>query len=201
MPGLPILEVQDVQLKAEMFRLPRIIAFNRLESRPRTTDFTRSLSAEVRDPLWMLCRQWQFGEFQGEDSGSAATAKVQVRAARLNRYAGRSLQAVGYDDTVPLETRVEREPIPFDLLERARLGRMWLKLLNPSADIKALYLGRFGFLDPQRGLDEDQLHSDRRAWQTFEAVKGRAVDGGRLIDAMRADPDEHAAWLAGAVQD
>jgi hypothetical protein len=54
---------------------PAIVTWNRLEGRPRTADFERSLRAEIRDPLWMLCRQWQFGEFQGEDAGSASIAQ------------------------------------------------------------------------------------------------------------------------------
>jgi hypothetical protein len=192
----------DPILKAKLlstrFR-PAVLTWNRLEGRPRTLDFERSLRAEVRDPLWMLSRQWQFGEFQGEDAGSATTAKVQVRTAPLNRYAGRSLEATGYNDSLPLETRVEREPFPFDLMTRARMGRHWLKLLRPIGNFKARYLERFGFLDPQPGLEQAQLRSDRQAWQTFEALKGRAVDGAQLLAAMRAEPDEHAAWLAGAV--
>jgi hypothetical protein len=192
----------DPKLKAILlssrFR-PAILTWNRLEGRPRAEDFDRSLRAEIRDPLWMLCRQWQFGEFQGEDAGSATATKVQVGAARLNRYAGRSMQAVGYDDALPLETKVEREPIPFDHLTRAQMGRHWLKLLRPIGDFKALYLERFGFLDPRPGLEEAKLHSDRRAWQTFEALKDRAVDGERLLRAMHAEPDQHEAWLASAV--
>ena len=186
------------KLLSTRFR-PAVLTWNRLEGRPRALDFDRSLRAEVRDPLWMLTRQWQFGEFQGEDAGSAMTAKVQSRTARLNRFAGRSLQAVGYDDSLPLETHVEREPIPFDLLARARLGRLWLKRLRLIGNFTALYRDRFGFQDPLPGLEEDQLHSVRQAWQTFEALKGRAVDGGRLLAAMRAQPDEHAVWLAGVV--
>jgi hypothetical protein len=178
---------------------PAILTWNRLEGRPRTEDFERSLRAEIRDPLWMLCRQWQFGEFQGEDAGSATTAKVQVRSARLNRFAARSRQAVGYDEMLPLETKVERETIPFDLMTRARLGRLWLKLISPPPAIRARYVERFGFLDPQSGLEQAQLQSDRQAWQTFEALRGRAVDGARLLEAMRAETDEHASWLPSAV--
>ena len=177
-----------------------ILTWNRLEGQPRAEDFERCLRAEIRDPLWMLCRQWQFGEFQAEDAGSAITAKVQVRAARLNRYAGSSLEAVGYDDTLPLETRVEREPIPFDLMTRARLGRIWLKLIEPTAEIRKSYVERFGFLDPQTSLRQAQLQSERQAWQIFEALKDRSVDGGRLLQAMQKVPDEHAAWLPGAVK-
>ena len=50
--------------------LPLFRGWNRLEGRPRVADFERSLRAEVRDPLWFLTRQWQFGEFQGEDAAS-----------------------------------------------------------------------------------------------------------------------------------
>jgi hypothetical protein len=111
--------------------------------------------------------------------------QLRQTAARLNRYVGRSLQADGYDDSLPLETKVEREPIPFDLMTRARLGRYWLKLIRPAVILKARYLERFGFVDPQPGLEQAQLRSDRQAWQTFEALKGRAVDGARLLGHAR----------------
>ena len=50
-------------------QFPTITVWNRLEGRPRSVDFGRSLRAEVRDALWMLTRQWQVGEFQGDDAG------------------------------------------------------------------------------------------------------------------------------------
>jgi hypothetical protein len=78
----------DPELKAillgDIFR-PAITTWNRLEGRPRREDFDRSLRAEIRDPLWMLCRQWQLGEFRGEDAGSAVTAKVQLATAHIDR--------------------------------------------------------------------------------------------------------------------
>ena len=49
---------------------PTITHWNRLEGRPRTEDFDRALRAEVRDALWMLSKQWQMGEFKGDDAGS-----------------------------------------------------------------------------------------------------------------------------------
>ena len=49
---------------------PTVMVWNRLEGRPRTIEFDRALRAEVRDALWMLTRQWQLGEFRGEDAGS-----------------------------------------------------------------------------------------------------------------------------------
>ena len=44
------------------------------------------LQARIHDPLWMLARQWQFGEFEGEDVGSPASAQVVVESASLSRY-------------------------------------------------------------------------------------------------------------------
>ena len=41
--------------------LPVIKGWNRLEGRPRTVNYERALRAEVRDALWFLARQWQFG--------------------------------------------------------------------------------------------------------------------------------------------
>ena len=49
---------------------PTVKLWNRLEARPRTDNFDRALKAEVRDALWMLTRQWQMGEFAGDDAGS-----------------------------------------------------------------------------------------------------------------------------------
>ena len=55
---------------------PTLTRYNRLESRPRTDNFSRALRAEVRDALWMLCKQWQMGEFAGDDAGSPVFAKL-----------------------------------------------------------------------------------------------------------------------------
>lgn len=179
-----------------------LITWNRLEGRPRQEDFERNLQAEIHDPLWMLCRQWQLGEFQGEDAGSAIKAKVQVSTAKINRYAGRSNQAVGYDDSLPLETKVEHEMIPFDLMTRAQVGRHWFKLLSDISDLadvdalKKNYLTKFGFTDFVNNTEEDnQLRSNRQAWQTFELLKGRVVDGEKLYAVIHFDVTAHMNWL------
>ena len=58
---------------------PAVTLWNRLEGRPRAETFERALRAEIRDALWMLTRQWQIGEFRGDDAGSPIVAKVRVR--------------------------------------------------------------------------------------------------------------------------
>ena len=70
-------------LLPEALRQPTIVSWNRLEPRPRSPNFERALRAEIRDALWMLTRQWQFGEFKGNDAGTATFAKVQIDAELL----------------------------------------------------------------------------------------------------------------------
>lgn len=201
-----------------------ITLWNRLEGRPRKADFDRSLRAEVRDPLWMLTRQWQFGEFKGEDAGSAVKARVQLNTSRIDRFAvkdenrdatgGEQFQpAVPYDQTLPLEIEVEREPIlsggpepnTTDLALRSQMGRHWLRLLKQAglADVKNAVLGRFGFEDisakPKEGLTPVELlelahlQSDPAAWQSMRAVKGRLPDGRKLLLAI--DDGDFDEWV------
>lgn len=108
--------------------LPVIRGWERLEGRPRIDDFERSLRAEVRDPLWFLTRQWQFGEFQGEDAASPIDVALGMRSAPVATLRIKSTEAA-YDPTVPLETRVEREAIPFDLTLHMQSSRYLSRLL------------------------------------------------------------------------
>ena len=49
---------------------PSITGFTRLETQPTAISLKTGLQAPLADPLWMLARQWQFNEFQGEDAGT-----------------------------------------------------------------------------------------------------------------------------------
>ena len=66
-------------MKPQLTFPPAVIGLNRLEGRPRTEQFDRALRAEVRDALWFLTRQWQFGEFRGEDAGSPIDVRTAIR--------------------------------------------------------------------------------------------------------------------------
>src|SRR5260221_2098336 len=91
--------------------MPSITSWTRIEPRTRDPqDMSLGLQARVHDPLWMLARQWQLGEFQAEDAGSAVVASVTAAAAPLTRYQPAGAPARGYDRT-PLEAFVERERV------------------------------------------------------------------------------------------
>ena len=114
--------------------MPSITTWTRLEPRPRAPALAPTLSARVRDPLWMLTRQWQVGEFRGEDAGSPAWAQL---AATTSRFMGWQVEG---ETTVrplpasdPIEDTVESEPFTPDLTLRVELGQVFERLLAASS--------------------------------------------------------------------
>jgi hypothetical protein len=156
---------------------PSITSWIRLEPLSRDAEMDASLQARVYDPLWMLARRWQFGEFQGEDNGSPVVSRWRAEEAKLARYhAGAiapntTLNAPRYDSaTMPLETLVEREPVrpqdgpgqPARLRLAAEAGQQFLRMLaqQPIAgDYRAAIIRQFplpALTDQQRAtMDED----------------------------------------------
>src|SRR6188768_4459867 len=88
---------------------PAITRWNRLEGRPRTHNFDRALKAEVRDALWMLTKQWQMGEFEGDDAGSPVLAKLRMATTQLTKYRADGHPAQAFPNDMPLETKVEQK--------------------------------------------------------------------------------------------
>ena len=120
--------------------LPTITQWNRLEGRPRTTNFDRALKAEIADALWMISKQWQLGEYIGDDAGSPVLAKALFETTRLTKYQAGDEPAEPIAVEVPLEVTVENRPVAFEragkrisLDIRLLMGRQWLKLVEPIA--------------------------------------------------------------------
>jgi hypothetical protein len=197
---MPIEPIENIQVVLGERALPTITLFNRLEGRPRRSDFSRSLRAEVRDALWMLCRQWQMGEFQGDDAGSPVTAKVHIATTRLRRYQADGHAVRPFDDAAPLEAVVEQRPVslgaserPLALDLRLLMGRHWLKLVAPIGDFRAAFVERYR-IPPPDPLDPNdaEIAAHPEALSAYRAVAGRAMDGGALHRHLTADPGNHA---------
>ncbi len=99
----------------------------RFEPRARADDFSQGLEARIADPLWMLARQWQMGEFQGEDNGSPVRVNLEYQNTKLDRvYHGFSNFAVNLEynqvNNPHLESLLEGLDIslPLDQLNRVR---------------------------------------------------------------------------------
>lgn len=188
--------IQDLPAAMSRRDHPTVGVWNRLEGRPRTTDFGRALRAEVRDPLWMLARQWQLGEFRGTDGGSPVTATYSVTASPPGRFrtdtgpGGTPAAAGPLPPDRPLETVAERQPLPFTFGEepiafdlRLALGRRWLKLLARSSELRShdfgeQYVTRYPIAlpDPADPADAARV-AHPEVWASMQAVAGRRLDG------------------------
>lgn len=92
----------------------------------RDAGVEEGLAARLADPLWMLARQWQFGEFRGDDAGSATLVTVAATAYHPSWWrpepdknpAAQPWQSWTVLDG-PLESLIEAEP---------DTGAAWLRL-------------------------------------------------------------------------
>lgn len=50
----------------------------RLEPKTRYDDLSEALRFSIHDPLWLLARQWQMGEFRANDAGTALSVKCTI---------------------------------------------------------------------------------------------------------------------------
>ena len=172
---------------------PAITRWNRLEGRPRTHHFDRALRAEVRDAMWMLSRQWQMGEFVGDDAGSPVLARACLDLRMIDRYQAAAGQVLPFDTDDLIEPRVERRQVPMSvgaqymsLDLRMSAGRRWLRLLErdfPATDYPDQYRDAYAVKVPNPTDPADQLvcaHMD--AWQQVGCAAERAIDGIALLD-------------------
>ena len=172
-----------------------ITTFSRLEPEPLRPDVTAGATAPVQDPLWLLARQWQVGEFAGQDGGTPVIARWRGVAALPTRFVpgpippNTQLQAPKFDAmAAPLETLIERvgAPMPSGAgsAEGLRLGvdtgRLFLGLLADQATSRD-----YGpdvvraFAVPE--LEADELAALDRATAGYAQLHaGRSLDGRRL---------------------
>src|SRR5215211_6783653 len=111
--------------------MPSITIWSRLEPRTRERSMERGLQAHLRDPGWLLARQWQVGEFFGDDAGSPVTATVRTRSFPLTSFRpGRAGVVQPLEPTIPIEGRVEAEPFRAGLGDAIALGIRFEALLQ-----------------------------------------------------------------------
>jgi hypothetical protein len=153
-----------------------ITYWNQLRPVPRAPSVAEGLAAQVRDPAWMLCRQWQLGEFQGADAGSPAFTTIASHTASLTT-AQLGPSAVPLAPGQLLEPLAEAEAFTPDLATRVELGQAF-ESLAPAAlhqPFRAAY--------PVAASDP----GDDPAATRFRAVcAGRATDGVALYAAAKA---------------
>ena len=178
-----------------------ITYWNRLQPRPRVGDTLHSLQARVRDPLWFLTRQWQLGEFQGEDAASPAWTQMAWRTSPFTHWAPRGQTPSPLPASTPLEDLAESEAFTPTLAMRVELGQVAESLLEEQGVALAWpkLLGAFSLAE----RSEAELAADTDAAQSrlWRLAGGRCVDGLLLARAYRASAPNLPPELLAAPND
>ncbi|MCH5600856.1 hypothetical protein [Niabella ginsengisoli] len=171
----------NAKLPDYKFVKPLISNRNRLEGLPRTDEFARTLRAEVADPLWMLTRQWQLGEFQGEDAGTAYQAKILAEQQQPGLISINEKSSIEYDaNHAPLEPLIESEAPDADFYLRVQMGRQFCKFLK-EAGLKEFQIH---FTD-QYPIQTDAHPDDREAIYFTQSIASTFPDGYLLLEDIR----------------
>lgn len=156
------------------------------------------LQACLHDPVWLLARQWQFGEFTGDDAGSPAAVHVVIEHAPISRYlpgplpanpAHAKTNAIDYSPmTLPLEALVERESISRGGRRNFRLsaeaGLHFLRLLDAQGlesqariACRNIFLTAYGLQAP---TEDERRNIDGESLRFLHVMATRVVDGAKL---------------------
>ena len=168
------------------------------------------LAMKTADPLWMLGRQWQFGEFIGEDNGTPVNVKVHYKKAEVTNcfttikvndkevevpVSGKSIK------DVPLETMVEAMLPKMDLKMQVRLGQQMERLIRERSandneklidDLRNEYkLKRLKFQNAavQTEKEDEENLLDEKSERFYEIMKGKVIGGKELWDAIVKETD------------
>lgn len=161
-----------------------ITYWSQLLPSPRSPSIALGLAARLRDPAWLLGRQWQLGEFDGADAGSPAFTRISSHTAKLGS-AQIGASAVSLTDSQPLEPLVEQEPLTPDLATRVEIGQTFEELLA-KAGAPTSVRDQFRAAYPIAPAD---AATDAATAPFLRVCAGRAVDGAALYAAAKPAPE------------
>lgn len=159
-----------------------ITTWTRLEPRSRGDDLTPSLEARVHDPAWLLGRQWQVGEFVGDDAGTpvhvSITAEAQpIVAARAGN------REIAVDPDEPIDSVAGAEPAGVaTFAERAEAGAELLDRLADAGCSPQAIAALIG----SRLMPADWTAASAEGTALLTLVAGRLPDGEANLPVMQA---------------
>ena len=186
----------DIALKDNLLvgMLAKPPAWTRLEPQSVSGDPAPGITARLHDPLWLIGRQWQMGEFRGEDCGTPVSVRLRATAQPLAALRpgdpDRDNAAIPLDPDSVFEPAIEMEPwAPPCLRDRAEAALALVAALTP--------LGWGG-----EALLLDECHFDLTAADlmaqapdaTWRYIARHVADAEATALAMESGT---AAWLAG----
>lgn len=115
----------------------RSLAYARLEPRDYERNLQEGITARIHDPFWFLARQWQMGEFQGENASSPVWLTYHLHMQEIDGPDSRFDPKI-----IPAEAIVESEIDDWWTMgRRIRIGRqIAAQIAIPLAERAALQL-------------------------------------------------------------
>ncbi len=176
-----------------------ITSWTRLEPQCRNADMGRSVGARLFDPLWLMARQWQMGEFQAVDAGTPVQARVRATTAMLSRChfgelpANSIVQPPRFNPLrKPLEAVVECRPMrprspndPSMLTLSVEAGLHFLHMLEQqplTQSYRAPFIAKYPLSPLSAAVAAATDEATRRFVRT---MAGRAPDARLLAAAFR----------------
>ena len=167
---------------------PYDVGWDRVEAMARSEGLSDGLQAKIADPQWMLARQWQVGEFRGDDAAQPAAIQATWRTVPLTGYHGPGRPRPGdpphdLPRDRPLESIVEASASPdsgaaglhVDAAGTRRLA--WLLRRHGLAAVFAALLAEFPVAQPERAVAAGGPGRAAVALLTRRALDTRAVAG------------------------
>ena len=179
--------------KSDVFRtLKNASTCTRIEPRTRDENYKKALSFEVFDPLWMLCRQWQYGRFKAADCGSPVMVKIKTVRKKIDSVLRGSGENLNYSTDVPLETEVEKQNIeitPYVRVESAMQFKKMLADFEQKKSVINFLLKKYPLdnsidekLEPLEKLKEEKNEALNKFLRFYAT---RSFDGKKFYDALK----------------
>ena len=173
----------------------------RLEGKTSTENLEPGIQVRIADPLSMLARQWQVGEFQGEDASTPVYAQVQIETTPLTSvrcepggsWARAPLPLNAPDAIEVLAEAQDPRSSAGAFGFRALAGLHFLSMLSEAGLGALRERVRNAFPLTRASADEELTLRDRRKLADLLAL---APDGGALATGLRRDPTLAAAVTA-----
>jgi hypothetical protein len=135
----------------------------RLEPVTKTHSIVDGLQARVKDPLWLLGRQWQVGEFKAHNGGHLVRTELNFSSQAVNNIEWKQdgndpIISETFDLSVPLEMKVESE-------KQSQAGTFSAQGWNP----KRLEYS-FSLKNNDTELFADEYYGNNLDWYNFDLL-------------------------------
>jgi hypothetical protein len=156
-----------------------ITTWTRLEPRTRADDMAPSLEGRVYDPAWLLGRQWQVGEFTGDDAGHPIRVELQVISSPLAAYQTGAAKPIVCGQ-IPIDALAGPEPrAEMTRFESAEAGAQLMALLDSNGCSKA------GMADL---VTKQKIPAPEPGTTDAQGMSYLGLLTGRLPDAVAIEP-------------